>query len=157
MRYLTLALAMAVAAALTCHAFAGGDDAKKLAGTWQITELIVGGMKVPDKDIAGMKFVFSKDKDGGDQLEIVPPTADTGIVEKRTFKLKFDAAKKPATFLATALDGEFKGTSSPGIFDFTGDVLRWCQSDDPKATEAPKDFTSPEKSSIYVFTFKRAK
>ncbi len=155
MRHLIYSLTLALAAVLTCHAF-GGDDAKKIEGAWQVTELIVGGMKVPDKDIAGMKFVFSKEKDD-DRLTIVPPTADTGVVEKRTFKLKYDVSKKPAVVFATALDGEFKDTTSPGIFEVKGDVLRWCQSDDPKATEAPKEFASPEKSSIYVFTFKRAK
>jgi uncharacterized protein (TIGR03067 family) len=156
MRHFTFTFTIAFATALACHAFAGVDDAKKLEGTWHVTELVVGGMKVPDKDIAGMKFVISKDKDD-DKLTIVPPTADTGVVEKRMFKLKFDVSKKPAAVFATALDGEFKDTTSPGIFELKGDVLRWCQSDDPKATEAPKEFTSPEKSSIYIFTFKRGK
>ena len=155
MRDLKYAL-MLLAIGFACRAFAGGDDAQKLQGTWQLTELIVGGMKIPDKEIAGMKFIISKDKDG-DKLAIIPPTADTGVVEKRTFTLKVDASKKPAVVLATALDGENKDTVSPGIFELKGDVLRWCQSDDPKATAAPKDFTSPEKSAIYVFTFKRLK
>jgi uncharacterized protein (TIGR03067 family) len=156
MHHPKIILIMAFAIGLACRALAGGDDAKKLQGTWQITELIVGGKKVPDKDIAGMKFIISKDKEG-DKLAIVPPTADTGVVEKRTFTLKFDLSKKPAVVLAKALDGKFKDTVSPAILELKGDVLRWCQSDDPEAAEAPKDFTSPEKSAIYVFTLKRAK
>jgi uncharacterized protein (TIGR03067 family) len=57
----------------------------------------------------------------------------------------------------TALDGEFKGAVSPGIYEIKGDTLRWCQSDDPKAKDPPKEFASPEKSELYLFTFKRAK
>jgi uncharacterized protein (TIGR03067 family) len=135
---------------LCLHAFAGED--KKLQGAWEVTELIVGGMKVPEKDIAGMKFVF-KDK----TLTIVPANADTGVVDKRTFSIDVDPTKNPATVNLTALDGEFKGTKSPGIYEVKGDVLRWCQSDDPKSAERPKTFASPEKSSIYMFTFKRSK
>jgi len=151
--FVAVTLFIAAVAAQVC---AGGDDAKKLEGTWEVAELIVGGMKVPDKDIQGMKFVFTKDKDES-KLTIVPPKSDSGIVEKRVFTLKINAKAKPATVDLTALDGEFKGTTSPGIFEINGNVMRWCQSDDPKEAKRPTDFKSPEKSSIYVFTFNRAK
>lgn len=152
MRQFTYFLAVVVLAWVSCQVFAGAEDAKKLQGTWDVTELIIGGAKVPDKEIQGLKFVFKDDK-----LSITPPKADTGVVEKRTFTLKIVPAKKPAAVDLTALDGEFKGSISPGIYELNQDVLRWCQSDDPKATERPKDFKSPEKSSIYVFTLKRGK
>jgi uncharacterized protein (TIGR03067 family) len=136
---------------LTCAAFAGqADDAKKLQGAWALTELIVGGAKVPDKELAGMKFVFEADK-----LTIVPPTADTDVIEKRSFTIKLEPKKNPAQVEITALDGKFKGTVSPGIYELKGDMLRWCQSDDPQSKDHPKEFASPEKSKIYLFTFKR--
>jgi len=160
MRYLLCSLATLMTALAACQALAGGEDFKKLEGAWEVTELIIGGTKVPAKDIAGMKFVFAREKnkdDAVDKLTIVPAAADTGVVEKHSFTIKINAAKKPAEVNLTALDGEFKGTTSPGIYEINGDVLRWCQSDDPKTAERPKTFNSPEKSSIYMFTFKRAK
>ena len=136
-----------------CHAGAqDADDAKKIQGAWEITELVVGGKKVPEKDVKGMRFLFDKDK-----LTILPPASDTGVVDKRTFTFKLDAKAKPAGVELTALDGENKGAISPGIYEVKGDTLRWCQSDDPKAKDRPKEFASPEKSSFYLFTFKRAK
>jgi uncharacterized protein (TIGR03067 family) len=136
---------------LACAALAGqADDAKKLQGAWALTELIVGGAKVPDKELAGMKFVFEANK-----LTIVPPAADTGVVDKRSFTIKLDPSKKPAQVEITALDGDHKGAVSPGIYELKADTLRWCQSDDPESKKRPKDFASPEKSKIYLFTFKR--
>ena len=57
----------------------------------------------------------------------------------------------------TALDGDLKGVTSPGIYELKGDTLRWCQSDDEKSKDRPKDFASPDKSRLYLFTFKRLK
>lgn len=149
MRYLSLFVVASLL--LAGAAFAGqADDAKKLQGAWVLTELVVGGVKVPEKEVAGMKFIFEENK-----LTIVPPSADGGIVDKRAFTIKLDPAKKPAQVEMTALDGEHKGTVSPGIYELKADTLRWCQSDDPKVKDRPKDFASPEKSSVYLFTFKR--
>jgi uncharacterized protein (TIGR03067 family) len=153
MRFAAYLLAFFVGALLYCQAFAqDGDDAKKIQGAWEITELIVGGQKVPEKDIKGMRFQFEKDK-----LTIVPATADSGVVEKRHFSFKLDSKAKPPGVELTALDGENKGAVSPGIYEIKGETLRWCQSDDPKAKDRPKEFASPEKSAFYLFTFKRAK
>ena len=137
---------------LCCQAMAGDEDAKKIQGTWLLTELIVAGEKVPAKDVEGMKFVFENNK-----FTIVPPTADTGVVDKRTFTFKLDGGKQPAQVDIVALDGEHKGVTSPGIYEIKDDTLRWCQSDDPKSTERPKDVASPAKSPLYLFTFKRSK
>ena len=128
------------------------DELKKLQGTWEIVNLIVGGEPVSDKEVAGMKFQF-KDK----TLTIIPPKTDTGIVVPRTFSVSVDGKKQPATADLTALDGELKGNVSPGIFEVKADTLRWCQSDDPKAKERPAAFASPDKSAIYLFTFKKMK
>jgi uncharacterized protein (TIGR03067 family) len=149
------------------------DDGQKLQGTWVLTELVVGGVKVPDKEIRGTRFVFE-----GTKLTIVPsiheemltaslwtfailskfpviPETDS-VVDRRTFTVKLDPAQKPAAVDLTALDGDAKGAVSPGIYEIKGDTLRWCQSDDEKNTQRPKTFESPAKSRIYVFTFKRA-
>jgi len=153
MRPFAYVLTFFIAALVCCHVVAqDADDAKKIQGPWEISELIVGGKKVDEKDVKGMRFVFEKDK-----LTILPPTSDTGVVDKRTFTFKLDTKAKPAGVELTALDGENKGAVSPGIYEVNGDVLRWCQSDDPKAKDRPKAFASPEKSAFYLFTFKRAK
>jgi uncharacterized protein (TIGR03067 family) len=156
----TLSLAIALFTFVCCQTLAGEAEFKPLEGTWEITELIVGGEKVPEKDVAGMKFVFSVETDKDvktHKLTLIPPKSETEVVDKRSFSLKFAANKKPAEVTATALDGKFKGATSPAIYEVKGDVLRWCQSDDEKATERPKEFASPAKSRLYLFTFKRAK
>jgi uncharacterized protein (TIGR03067 family) len=139
-----------------------------------LTELIVGGVKVPDKEVQGTRFVFE-----GGKLTIVPSINDTigtaslwtfaivirfpvipdteAVVDQRTFTFKLDPTQKPAAVDLTALDGKYKGTVSPGIYELKGDTLRWCQSDDEKSTKRLKEFVSPEESRIYVFTFKRVK
>lgn len=172
MRRFTCAFAAVVFAA--CHVLAGGDDAKNLQGTWDVAELIVGGKAVPAKSIQGLRFQFK-----GDKLTILPTSLPdlndfqssasgaTGptllslltpvSVDKREFIFKIDPAKKPATVDLTPLDGKHKGVTSPGIYELKGDVLRWCQSDDEKAKDRPKEFKSPDKSAIYLFTLKRAK
>jgi uncharacterized protein (TIGR03067 family) len=160
MRRFTFSLATLILTFACCQALAGDAEFKSLEGTWQITELIIGGEKVPEKDVAGLKFVFATEGEKEakiHKLTLVPPASDTDVVDKRSFSLKFNAGKKPAEVNATALDGKFKGTSSPAIYEVKGDVLRWCQSDDEKAAERPQEFASPAKSRIYLFTFKRVK
>jgi uncharacterized protein (TIGR03067 family) len=154
MRAVSFFLAIGVLAAFLTPGRAQGDkeDAKKLQGAWEVTELIVGGVKVPEKEIKGTKFVFE-----GDKLTIVPSMPDAEAVEKRLFTFKLDPAQKPAAIDLTAQDGDLKGTVSPGIYELKGDTLRWCQSDDEKNKDRPKTFDSPDKSRIYVFTFKRVK
>ena len=90
-------------------------------------------------------------------LTIIPPKTDTGVVVPRTFSVSVDAKKQPATVDLTSLEGELKGNVSPGIYEVKGDTLRWCQSDDPKTKNRPTAFASPEKSAVYLFTFKKAK
>jgi uncharacterized protein (TIGR03067 family) len=136
----------------TCHGFASdADDAKKLQGTWELTELIAFGEKVDFNTVKGTKFVFAADK-----LTLQAPNDKLEEVVTRTYSFKLDPTKKPAEVDLTVLTGEHKGLKSPGIYEISGDTLRWCQSDAPKGAERPKDFKSPEKSTIYLFTFKRA-
>jgi uncharacterized protein (TIGR03067 family) len=147
-------VAVAILAAIFSTGWAqdGKDDAKKLQGAWVLTELMVGGVNVPEKEIAGTRFIFE-----GDKLTVMPAKPDVDAVDKRTFTFKLDPKQKPAAVDLTALDGDAKGAVSPGIYELNGDTLRWCQSDDEKSKERPKAFGSPDKSRIYLFTFKRAK
>jgi uncharacterized protein (TIGR03067 family) len=126
------------------------DDGEKLQGTWVLTELIVGGFTIPEKEFKGTQFVFA-----GNKLTIVPAMPDAAAVDKHAFTFKIDPNQAPAAVDLTALDGDAKGTVSPGIYELKGDTLRWCQSDDKKNTERPKAFASPDESRIYLFTFKR--
>lgn len=153
MKTMSMLLASFALFALIPLALAGdADELKKLQGIWEITELVVGGIPVADKEIAGMKFVF-KDK----TLTVTPPKSDTGVIVPRTFSVSVDAKKQPIAVDLKALDGELKDNVSPGILEIKGDTLRWCQSDDPKAKDRPSAFASPEKSAVYLFTFKKAK
>ncbi|MBI3822789.1 MAG: TIGR03067 domain-containing protein [Planctomycetes bacterium] len=127
-------------------------DPNSLDGTWEIVELTAYGKKVDFNTIKGTKFIFAKDK-----LTIQPGSDKIEEFEKRTFTVKLDPVKQPAQVELTALDGKNKGLVSPGIYEIKGDTLRWCQSDATTKPERPKDFTSPEKSPIYLFTLKRGK
>jgi uncharacterized protein (TIGR03067 family) len=125
------------------------SDRDRLQGKWELTELIVGGKPAPRDRYAGTRFVFA-----GDRLTIVPPE-DAGVIAPRTFTVKLDPAKKPAAVDLTALDGDQKGTTSPGIYELKGDTLRWCQSDDPRSKDRPTAFASNDGSRLYLFTLKR--
>jgi uncharacterized protein (TIGR03067 family) len=149
----TACLSVLLLALVGVGALAGdADDAKKLQGAWEVVELIQFGKKVDASAIKGTKFIF---KDG--TLSIEPANDKSDEFLKRTFAVKLHPAKSPAEVELKALDGEHKGTESPGIYELKGDTLRWCQSDSPKAAERPKEFASPEKSAIYLFTLKRVK
>ncbi|HZZ76941.1 MAG TPA: TIGR03067 domain-containing protein [Gemmataceae bacterium] len=152
----------------------GSDDAKKLQGAWLLTDLVVGGIAVPKKTFQGTTFVFA-----GDKLTIVPPRTDRAInasfvaftlavrfpvlpvfdniVNSREFTVKLDPDKMPAAadVKLTLKDG--LSIVSPAIYEIQGDTLRWCQSDDEDNVERPKTFASPQKSRLYLFTFKRVK
>ena len=59
MRPIASLCALFVGALFCCQGLAqDGDDAKAIQGPWEIVELIVGGQKVPEKDVKGMRFVF---------------------------------------------------------------------------------------------------
>ena len=130
----------------------GAPEAKSLQGSWEVTELVAYGKKVDPKLFKGTKFVFKDDK-----LTVVPgdPKGDTFV--SRSFTIKVDAKQKPTAIDLTLLEGASKGMVSPGIFEITGDTLRWCQPDGEKTKERPKDFTSPTNSDRYLITLKRAK
>ena len=139
--------------ALTCHGALAGDadDAKNIQGTWEVVELIAYGKKVDFNAIKGTKFIFAKDK-----LTIQPPNDKLEEVVPRNFTFKLDPSKKPAEVELKVLDAKEKDLVSPGIYELKGDTLRWCQSDATTKPERPKEFKSPEKSPIYLFTLKRA-
>jgi uncharacterized protein (TIGR03067 family) len=152
-RKLSFTFAACILTLQCCRAHAGdADDTKKIQGTWEIVELIQYGRKVDFQIIKGTKFVFS-----GDRLSIVPASDKVEEFEKRSFFFKLDPTKKPAEVELKALDGNFKGIASTGIYELKGDTLRWCQSDAAKAPERPKEFNSPPKSTIYLFTLKLLK
>ncbi len=164
----------AVFVMISALVFAGGEDTKKLQGTWEIVELIVGGKPVPAKKIQGLRFQFQDDKltilpaslpdlseiDGaapGAVARALLSSYSPVVVDRRQFTFTLDASKKPAAVDLTALDGKHKGSVSHGIYELKGDSLRWCQSDDEKTKDRPKEFKSPEKTALYLFTFKRIK
>jgi uncharacterized protein (TIGR03067 family) len=173
MRHL-LAIALCVVLFAVGSAQDNNDDAQRLQGTWLLTELVVGGVKVPEKEYKGTTFVFA-----GNKLSIVPPKTDAilnaqmtafaiavrfpvipetdNVVDRREFTFKIDPTKKPAQVDVTAGQIDGKSVVSPGLYELQGDTLRWCQSDDENNKERPKSFASPEKSRIYLFTFKRVK
>jgi len=141
---------LAYAWIIAVSTLAAGQAPGALQGTWEVTELTAYGKQVDPKLYLGTKFVFDKDK-----LTVVPPNDKLEEFVKRAFTINVNPKKQPAEVDLTALDGDNKGVTSPGIYELNGDTLRWCQPDGPKSKDRPKAFVSPENSDIYLFTLKR--
>jgi uncharacterized protein (TIGR03067 family) len=129
------------------------SDKDRVQGAWAVAALVVGGRPAPAEEFQGMRFLFE-----GDKLTFVPPgREDGGTVARRSFRVALDPTRKPAAVDVVALDGDYKGTASPGIYELRGDELRWCLSDDPENKTRPTEFASPEGTRLYLFTLKRVK
>jgi uncharacterized protein (TIGR03067 family) len=127
-------------------ALLGGDgekDLKKLQGTWQFTAHSMGGKETPKVELAKMKITFT-----GNKWSV---TEDGKVIQAGTHKL--DATKKPGQVDAPVTEGEGKGATMLGIYEFKGDTMKVCF--DPQGKERPTNFTPKE--GHFVATIERDK
>jgi uncharacterized protein (TIGR03067 family) len=142
MRLSAVLLVAALGSALVA-ASPGGDDAKKMQGTWDIVEYELMAKPAPANALKKVKAVFN-----GDKFKL-----DTGGPGKEsTFKL--DSAKNPKQI---DIDGEENGRPMKmrGIYAFDGDSLKICLAVDPAAR--PTEFRTDEKTKSVRMVLKKEK
>lgn len=122
------------------------SEEEQLGGSWQVTYVLINGKF--DSQLLSAKIIFY-----GDTMSLVLPDEK----EKREFHFKLDPSKRPKEFNMTALTGDYKGSTNPGIYQLEGDILRLCMSDDHENKERPKEFASKEGSELVLLTLIRAK
>src|SRR5262245_6617567 len=110
------------------------DDAKndldKFQGTWAFTSHEADGNAAPDDVVKSLTITFAGDKftvKQGDRVD----QAGTN---------KLDGSKKPKQVDATVTEGEHKGSTMLGIYELSGDTMKFCF--DPQGKERPTEFKS---------------
>ena len=118
-------------------------DAPSIVGEWKAEKLVIGGQDVSPPE-GGVAVTFTAD--GKVQL------VEKGREKEDPGTYKVDAKKNPAEIELTPP----KEGKHLGIYKIDGDTLTICLSD-PKSTERPTKFESPDGSKLMLFTLKRAK
>jgi uncharacterized protein (TIGR03067 family) len=126
-----------------------GDDAKKLAGTWQVIAVEADGRKGSEEELKGLKYVF--DAEGGWKLQ---NNGDT--IAEGTYKLASSKKPKAIDYKITWTASDDKDKISLGVYEIDGDTLRVCRGF-PGKQERPGEFTAPAGSSNILGEYKRIK
>ena len=122
---------------------AGKKELDKIKGTWSYVSFEMNGMKTPADELKRMSITFEGNK--------VTIKQDDKIVVSGTQKL--NSGKTPHEVDCLIVEGEGKGTTMLGIYEFKGDTMKACF--DPAGKERPKSFTAKEGQ--FVGVIKRAK
>lgn len=125
-------------------------DQEKLQGTWEVVELVKGGVKVmPAADLKGTIEL----KGDGFRFVLTP----TGMAEftRTTATFTLDAAKSPKAIDVTPAEGAGKGQVSPGIYEVNKDDLTICLAQGP--LEARPTAFEAHKEDVVLFKLKRVK
>ena len=122
-------------------------DLKAMEGTWAVTALEIGGMKIPEDDNkkVNAKLVV---KDGKYTVYFDEKPYTTGTI-------KLDAGKSPKHIDAIAADGPTKDKVMPGIYQIAGDTMKVCFGEPSK--ERPTAFSTKEKTAQMLLSYKRVK
>jgi uncharacterized protein (TIGR03067 family) len=132
---------------------ARADDAKKelekLQGTWEIVEVVKNGRAIAPETLKGGQVVFK-----GDEMTLKAGSDDK---DPRKFRVKLDPSKNPKAVDMTALNRDYKGSSSPAIYEVDDDTLKLCSPNSPETKERPTELKSEKGSQVVLFTLKRPK
>ena len=123
------------------------EELKRFRGTWVFVSREAEGKRAPARELKGLTITFERDKftvKQGDE-----------VVQAGTQTLHPGAGKGPKRVDATVTEGEGKGTTMLGIYEFKGDTLRACF--DPTGKKRPAELKSPEGSGYFLVLVKRAK
>jgi uncharacterized protein (TIGR03067 family) len=115
-------------------------------GTWIVTGVEVGGMKIPEDDL---KKTPSKITITGGKWALT--IGDMAI--KGTSKV--DASKKPMEIDTVAENGPDKGKTVMGIVEIKGDTMRACF--DKSGKGRPKEFSTKGQPTYALIKYKREK
>ena len=133
---------------------AGGDakddtikkDRKKYEGTWQVVLLEVDGNKASEED--AKKITVINEADGKWTID-----AEGKVVARGTSVI--DPTKKLKTVDLTVTEGDDKGSTALGIYEFSDDTRKICLATAGK--ERPTEFAAPSGSGHILAVLKRVK
>jgi uncharacterized protein (TIGR03067 family) len=153
-RYALLALGVSLLLAIT-GALTAGDakeeaikkDRKKYEGTWQVVSLEVEGNKADEEN--AKKITVINEADGKWAIEVEGKVMVRGTSE-------IDPLKKPKAVDLTGTEGDGKGETALGIYEFPDDNTRKvCLAQAGK--ERPAEFSSTAENKHILVVLKRVK
>jgi len=115
----------------------------KLEGEWTMVSGAANGQQVPEDFLKNWKRVCK-----GNETTV---TAVGQLMLKATFTL--DPSKKPKTIDYTITDGPNKGKMQLGIYEFDGELVRFCFA--PPGKDRPKEFASKAGDEHVLSTWKK--
>ena len=121
-------------------------DRKKYEGTWQVVALEVDGNKAGEED--AKKITVINAADGTWTIE-----AEGKVVARGTSII--DPTKKPKTVDLTITEGQDKGKTALGIYEFSDGTRKVCLA--PAGKERPTEFAAPSGSGRILAVLKRVK
>jgi len=121
-------------------------DRKQYEGTWQVVLLEVNGNKAGEED--AKKITVINEADGKWALE-----AEGKVVARGTSVI--DPTKKPKTVDLKITEGDDKGKTALGIYEFSADTRKVCLA--PPGKERPTEFAAPSGSDHVLAVLKRVK
>jgi uncharacterized protein (TIGR03067 family) len=152
-KYALLALGVGLLLILTGTLTAGDakeeaikKDRKRYEGTWQVISLEVDGNKANEED--AKKITVINEADGKWAIEV-----EGKVVAKGTSEI--DPTKKPKTVDLTMTEGDDKGKTFLGIYQFGDDTRTVCLAQADK--DRPTAFAAPAGSGHILAVLKRVK
>ena len=147
-------LALGVGLLFAAGPLLGGDgkdeavkkDRKRYEGTWQVISLEVDGNKSGEED--AKKITVINEADGKWTIE-----AEGKVIARGTSEI--DPTKKPKAVDLTVTEGDGKGQTALGIYEFKDDTRKVCLA--PAGKERPTEFSSKAGSGHILALLKRVK
>src|SRR5262249_13726276 len=90
--------------ALAARAQDAENAREVLKGTWQVDDMVVNGKRVLPDQLEGATVAFAG-----------PKMTMTSRKGKAIYRYKLDPSKDPKAIDTTAIDGPFRGKTTPGI------------------------------------------
>ena len=122
------------------------EDRKEYEGTWQVVSLEVDGNKSAEED--AKKITVINDADGKWAIEVEGKVIARGTSE-------IDPTKKPRTVDLMVTEGDGKGQTALGIYEFGEDSRKVCLA--PAGKARPAKFSSTAANGHVLAVLKRMK
>jgi uncharacterized protein (TIGR03067 family) len=141
-------LGLVLGSCLAASAAAPPDDRvkqeeEKLAGTWRVVSVEIGGMNVPPREFRDLRITY---KDG-------KFTARRGQEPAREGTYKLDPMKRPKTMDIIHKSEAERGQTQLAIYALSGNTLKICSCVSGK--ERPADFVTRDQPEYTLMVLKR--
>jgi len=146
MRFLLIPILGLVAAVTLLAETAEEKERQRLAGTWQLESIEVGGNKVENDDLKKISLTF---RDGVIELQIGPDVKDKGM----TFLL--DVTKTPKTIDMTPSEGQDKDQVKRGIYKLEEGTMTLCLA--LKGDTRPTEFSTQQGDNFVLAVLRKQK